>query len=326
MKAVILKKERQKLPQRLRKGGDERGTVMTDGKNPKNLYHEPKDTVGKEIQRIILVVIASVIFAANLNSFVHAGNTIPGGFTGLTLLIQRIASEFFGVTLPYSAVNFILNVVPAVVAFKTIGKKFTLYSCLGIFLTGIFTDMIPSAPLTNDILLISIFGGLINGVAICIFLRAGATSGGTDFIAIYMSEKKHVDTWNYVLAANAVMLIAAGFLFDWNDALYSIIFQFTSTQMIQMFHLRYKKHTLIIITDRPEEIYEEILAITNHGATFFKGIGGFEKEERTMVYSVVSSEEVKKVVHRIRKIDSKAFVNTLRTDQIDGRFYQRKNN
>ena len=251
---------------------------MPNKKKPENLYHEPEDSLGRELSRIFLVVLASVIFAVNINSFVHAGNMIPGGFTGLTLLIQRIFSEFMGITVPYSAVNFLLNAVPAVVAYKTIGKKFTLYSCLGIFLTGVFTDIIPATPLTNDILLISIFGGLINGLAISIFLRAGATSGGTDFIAIYMSEKRQIDTWNYVLAGNAVMLIAAGFLFDWNDALYSIIFQFASTQMIHMLHLRYKKHTLIIITDKPEEIYEKILAITNHGATFFKGIGGLKKK------------------------------------------------
>ena len=298
---------------------------MPNKKKPENLYHEPEDSLVRELSRIFLVVLASVIFAVNINSFVHAGNMIPGGFTGLTLLIQRIFSEFMGITVPYSAVNFLLNAVPAVVAYKRIGKKFTLYSCLGIFLTGVFTDIIPATPLTNDILLISIFGGLINGLAISIFLRAGATSGGTDFIAIYMSEKRQIDTWNYVLAGNAVMLIAAGFLFDWNDALYSIIFQFASTQMIHMLHLRYKKHTLIIITDKPEEIYEKILAITNHGATFFKGIGGFEKEEKTMVYSVIASDEVKSVVHAIRQIDEHAFINTLKTDQIDGRFYQRKN-
>ena len=252
------------------------------------LYKEPKDSAAREIQRILLVTAASVIFALNLNSFVHAGNTIPGGFTGLTLLLQRIASEFLGVALPYSAVNFLLNAVPAIIAFKTIGKRFTLYSCLGIFLTGIFTDILPATP-------------------------------------IYMSEKKHVDTWNYVLAGNAVMLIIAGFLFDWNDALYSIIFQFTSTQVVNMLHRRYKKHTLFIVTEKPEEIYEDIQAVTNHGATFFKGIGGYEKEERTMVYSVVSSDEVKKVVHCIRKTDPHAFINTIRTDQLDGRFFQRKN-
>ncbi len=303
----------------------ERRADMAKKDTSQTLYKEPKDSAAREIQRILLVTAASVIFALNLNSFVHAGNTIPGGFTGLTLLLQRIASEFLGVALPYSAVNFLLNAVPAIIAFKTIGKRFTLYSCLGIFLTGIFTDILPATPLTNDILLISVFGGLINGTAISIFLRAGATSGGTDFIAIYMSEKKHVDTWNYVLAGNAVMLIIAGFLFDWNDALYSIIFQFTSTQVVNMLHRRYKKHTLFIVTEKPEEIYEDIQAVTNHGATFFKGIGGYEKEERTMVYSVVSSDEVKKVVHCIRKTDPHAFINTIRTDQLDGRFFQRKN-
>lgn len=298
---------------------------MPNKKKPETLYQEPKDSLGREIFRIVLVALGSAIFAMNINSFVHAGNMIPGGFTGLTLLIQRIFSKFAGISVPYSAVNFLLNAVPAIVAYKTIGKKFTLYSCLGIFLTGLFTDIFPTATVTNDILLISIFGGLINGLAISIFLRAGATSGGTDFIAIYMSEKKHIDTWNYVLMGNAVMLVAAGFIFDWNDALYSIIFQFASTQMIHMLHLRYKKHTLIIITDKPQEIYEKILAMTNHGVTFFEGIGGYEKEKKTMVYSVIASDEVKSVVHAIRKIDKHAFINTLKTDQVDGRFYQRKN-
>ena len=82
---------------------------MPNKKKPENLYHEPEDSLGRELSRIFLVVLASVIFAVNINSFVHAGNMIPGGFTGLTLLIQRIFSEFMGITVPYSAVNFLLN-------------------------------------------------------------------------------------------------------------------------------------------------------------------------------------------------------------------------
>lgn len=279
----------------------------------------------KNIRRILCVVAASLIMSVNIKSFVHTGGLIPGGFTGLTLLIQRIGDKFLGIAVPFSVINVLLNAVPAAVAYKTIGKRFTIYSCLAIILTSVFTDMIPAKPLTNDILLISVFGGIISGLAISICLRSGATSGGTDFIAIYMSEKRHIDAWNYILLGNAAMLIIAGFLFEWNDALYSIIFQFASTQVVQMLHLRYKKHTLFIVTDKPQEVYQVIYEHTNHGATFFNGVGGYEREGRTMIYSVVSSDEVKRVVHAIRKVDERAFINTVKTDQLDGRFYQRPN-
>ena len=211
------------------------------------------------------------------------------------------------------------------VAWKTIGKKFTAYSCIIIVLTSIFTDIIPEKPIVYDVLLICIFGGIINGFAINLCLRAGASGGGTDFIAIYASEKLHLDTWNYILGANAVMLMVAGYLFGWNQALYSIIFQFASTQVIQTLHKHYRKHTFFIITDCPEEVYEVILHCTNHGATIFEGTGCYDNKVRSMVYSVVSSDEVKKVKEGVRLVDPKAFVNVIKTDQLDGKFYKRPN-
>lgn len=279
----------------------------------------------KEIKRIVMTIIAALIMAANIKSFVNAGGLYPGGFNGLTLLFQKIGSQFFHIALPFTVINFVLNAIPVVISFKFIGKRFTLYSCLMIMLTSFFTDLLPSFTVTYDVLLICIFGGLINGLAISMCLMAGSTSGGTDFIAIFFSEKYHVDTWNYILLANAVMLVAAGLLFGWDKALYSIIFQFTSTQIVQMLHLRYKKHTMFIVSDHPEEIYLVIQNVTRHGATIFQGTGAYEHERRSMVYSVVSSEEVKKVVHSVREVDPKAFINVIKTDQLDGRFYQRPN-
>ena len=278
-----------------------------------------------DIRRTVLIVAAALLMAMNIKSFVRAGDLLPGGFNGLTLLLQQIAKHFWKLDLSYSLINFSLNAIPVYISFKHIGKKFTGYSCLMIVLTGIFTDIFTGFQMTNDILLVAVFGGILNACAISLCLYAHATSGGTDFIAIFFSEKFGIETWNYIFAGNCIILAIAGYLFDWNEALYSIIFQFTSTQVLHMLYKRYQKQTLLIITSKPDEIYEEIREETNHDATLFKGIGCYKKRECNMLYSVVGKDEIKRITKKIRQIDPNAFINTMNTQQLTGRFYQRPN-
>ena len=143
----------------------------------------------RDLKRAVVVAIASVLMALNIKTFVRTGGLYPGGATGLTILIQRIAQQYFGLELPFSIINILLNAFPVYIGFRYIGKKFTLFSCEMILLTSVMTDLIPGRPITYDTLLISIFGGLINGAVMTMCLRVNATTGGTDFISIYMSQK-----------------------------------------------------------------------------------------------------------------------------------------
>lgn len=279
----------------------------------------------EDARRAVLIVAAAFLMAMNIKSFVRAGDLLPGGFSGLTLLLQQVAKTFWNLELPYSLINFSLNAIPAFISYKHIGKKFTGYSCLMIVLTGIFTDALSGFQMTNDILLVAVFGGILNACAISLCLYANATSGGTDFIAIFFSEKFGIETWNYIFAGNCIILAIAGYLFGWNEALYSIIFQFTSTQVLHTLYKRYQKQTLLIITSKPDEIYEQIREETNHDATLFKGIGCYKKKECNMLYSVVGKDEIKRITKKIRQIDKNAFINTMNTQQLTGRFYQRPN-
>ncbi len=279
----------------------------------------------REINRIALIIVAAAIMAFNLNSFVHNGNLIPGGFNGLTILIQEVCSKFFNIKVPFSAVNIILNVFPAALSYKFIGKKFTLYSGLMILMTSLLTDIFPSVSITYDVLLISVFGGIITAFAICLCLWNNATSGGTDFISIFLSERYGVDAWNYILMGNAVILTIAGFLFGWEKAMYSIIYQYVCTTMVQFLFRKYQKQTLWIITEKPDEVYEQIRITTNHDATLFKGTGLYQNKERNMLYSVVSSDEISRVISKIKQIDENAFVNIVKSNQVQGNFYRRPN-
>lgn len=150
--------------------------------------------------------------------------------------------------------------------------------------------MLPAYVFTKDVLLISVFGGLINGFAISLCLNVGTTTGGTDFISIFLSQQKGIDAWNYILAGNVLMLVVAGALFGWSIALYSIIYQFCSTQIIQALYKRYQKETMFIISDKSNEIYRAIRERTNHDATLFQGIGCYEEKQKTLIYSVINSE------------------------------------
>ena len=283
-----------------------------------------KDSIKAPLISIAAVSVSAFVMALNNKTFISTGGLYPGGVTGLTILIQRLFDNAMGLKLPFTAVNIALNALPVYIGFKFIGRNFTLYSCLMIILNSVFTDLIPSHKITEDILLIAIFGGIINGAAISLCLNAGATSGGTDFISIFLSERRGIDSFNIILGFNAVIICIAGIMFGWDKALYSIIFQYASTSVLHIFYKKFQQSTFFIVTEKPQEVCRAIYALTHHGATILEGEGSYEHCERKVVYSVVSAAQEKKVISEIRLADEKAFINVVKTQKLTGRFYQPK--
>ena len=282
----------------------------------------------KKLLRVLLTLLAvsaaAFVMALNNRSFISTGGLYPGGVTGLTMLIQRAAQMLLHIELPFTAVNLALNLIPVYIGFRYIGKTFTLYSCIMIVLNSVLTDLLPSYVITEDVLLISIFGGLIHGAAIAVCLNAGATSGGTDFISIFLSERSGVDSFNIIFGFNAVILCIAGLMFGWDKALYSIIFQYAATAVLHVLYKRYQQSTLFIVTAKPEEICEMIYEKTRHGATILEGEGAHSHCERRVVYSIVSAAQSRQVMRAAVEIDPEAFLNEVKTQKLAGYFYQPK--
>ena len=285
---------------------------------------DQKSLMREFVTRVLMITLSSFIVAVNLKSFVAAGDLFPGGFTGMSRLVQRCALEFAGIELPFAPINLALNAVPAFISFKLVGKRFTLYSCLTIVLTSLFTDLLPTMTITEDKLLICIFGGMISGFAGCLCLWVRVTSGGTDFIAIPLSERKNVDAWGYIFFGNVVMLTIAGALFGWDKALYSMLYQYACTQVIKMLDPDGRRATLLIITGRESAggVCAQIQE-TQHTATLIEGVGLYNGAPCVMIYSVVNDSEVRSLAQKIRQSDPKAFVNVLRTERVVGKFYRR---
>ena len=273
----------------------------------------------------VLCTIGAAMIAFVINSFVSTAGLFPGGFAGLTLLITRSADKFLGITIPYSLVYIPLNAVPIMIGIRHLGKRFTGLSVYVIVLSSILVDLLPQYAMTYDVLLLSVFGGLIDGAAVSLCLYVGACGGGTDFISIFMSQKKGSDTFNIILLINTIILITAGLIFGWDKALYSILFQYASTEVIHVLYKRYQKQTMLIVTDKPQEISQKIYDVAHHGTTIIKAQGGYTGEDRYLIYSVVSSDEVKKVMEIVDEAGGTAFVNAIRTEDFLGNFYHRPN-
>ena len=272
-------------------------------------------------RRMLMILCASVLFALNVKIMVRTGELFPGGVTGLTVLIQRLGMKYWNLEIPYTPVNILLNASPVYVGFRYVGKKFTLLSLLLIMLSGILTDLIPPYAITYDTLLIAIFGGIIGGFSVSLCLRADATSGGTDFIAIYLAQKRGMETWNLILAFNVVILSLAGLFFGWDKALYSIVYQYVSTQTLHLMYRDYQQETLFIVTSKAQEICDAIFQTCHHGASILETEGSHDHQHLKLVYSVVSGADAKKAIHVAQEIDPHAFINSMHTTELRGNFY-----
>jgi uncharacterized membrane-anchored protein YitT (DUF2179 family) len=269
----------------------------------------------------LCILLGSLIVAVNMNTFVEQGKLVPGGFSGLAKLIQRVGLTFYDVKISFTVLNVLFNAIPAVFAYRLVGRKFTILSCISLLTVSVLVDELPVIPITGDILLISVFGGIFNGLGMSLILNHNASGGGTDFIAMSLSVKYKVSTFNYMLLFSAVIILVSGAIFGMDKALYSIIFQFCNTQIINTFYKKYKKKTLLIVTDHPADVSADLLELTNHSSTILKGFGSYTAHKKYMIYTVLSDNDVRKMKKRIREQYPDTFVNVINSSDVMGNFY-----
>ena len=248
---------------------------------------------------------------------------MPGGFSGLSLILVRVAAKYFNFTLNYSVLYLIFNIPAALLVYKHVSKRFTLISLVYIATVSVMVEIIPSFEITHDPLLVSVFGGTVSGAACSLVLRGNACCGGTDFISIFFAKQKQRSVWTEIFAVNAAMLVISGLLFTWESALYSIIFQFVNTQIVKTFDTRYKRSNFIIISDKAQEIAHTIYIKYHHSVTLFDAIGGYTNTKKTVLYTIVGEYEANSLISTILEIDPKAFISIDNNQRLVGNFHEK---
>ena len=178
------------------------------------------------------------------------------------------------------------------------------------------------SPIFEDVILNVIYGGVLYGFCIVLALRGNASTGGTDFIALYVSNKTGNSIWSYVFAGNVVLLCIFGAIFGWDYAGYSILFQFVSTMIVSTFHHRYERVTMQITTSKGPEITNAYVKTFRHGISCVDAIGGYSKKHMYLLHTVVSSYEVEDIITLLHEVDDHVIVNMFRTQQFYGGFYR----
>ena len=268
---------------------------------------------------LIMVILSSLLQTYCIQAFMKPSELLSSGFTGVSILLNYIA-EMFGFQFDISLGIILLNVPVALICMRSISKKFTILSSIQFLTTSFLLKVCTFEPLFDDIMLKCLIGGTVYGFAVLLALKGNASTGGTDFIALYVSNKINKSIWSYVFLFNCTVLCIFGAMKGWEYAGYSILFQFISTKTIESFHHRYDRLTLQITTLKPEEVIEAYVAEYKHGITVCPGYGGYSHKKFFLLQTVVSSYEVKDIMTIINSVDDHAIVNVLKTENFYGGF------
>ena len=281
-----------------------------------------KNKKARTLVTFLCVLISALSQAYVIQVFIQPANLLSSGFTGVAILIEKITSTYFGFSFSTSLGMIVLNVPVAILCYKNISPRFTLFSLLQVFLASLFLKVCQFQPLFNDILLNITFGGVSYGLMAVLVLRGNASTGGTDFIAHYISNKKGKSIWEYVFVFNTLILMIFGSMFGWIHAGYSILFQFISTRTIDSFYHRYERVTLQVTTKKAQAVMDKYIKNYRHGISCVEAIGGYSHEKMYLLHTVVSSYEVLDIVELMKTVDSHIIVNVIKTENFFGGFYR----
>lgn len=266
------------------------------------------------------VMLSALIMAFATKNLVKPAGILSGGFMGVAIMIDMI-SELIGISIPTSIGLLCLNIPVALFCVKKISPRFVFFSLLQVGFMSLFLPLVPYISLFDDKILNVIFGGFLFGSSIVIALKGNASSGGTDFIALYVSNKSGKEIWNQVFIFNAIMLCIFGVIFGFEAAGYSILFQFMSTKTVSTFHTRYKRVMMQIFTKHKDDVMAVYCEKFHHGITALDGIGGYSKSPVSMLTAIVSSYEVDDVISALREVDPQIIINVSKSEKYIGRFY-----
>ncbi|MDR6998441.1 uncharacterized membrane-anchored protein YitT (DUF2179 family) [Neobacillus niacini] len=277
-------------------------------------------TKRKIFQRILLITLGAALMGVGLEIFLVPNNVIDGGITGISIMLSYITGWKIGIFL------FILNIPFFYIGYKQIGKTFALSTLYGIIILSIATTLLHPVPaFTQDILLATVFGGIILGIGVGIVIRYGGSLDGTEILAILFNNKLPFSVGEIIMFFNLFILGSAGFVFSWDRAMYSLIAYFVAYKTIDITVTGLDESKSVwIISDNAKQIGDAIMSRLGRGVTYMKGEGAYSGDDKKVIFCVINRLEEAKLKEIVSENDDHAFLAVADIAEVRGGRFKKK--
>jgi uncharacterized membrane-anchored protein YitT (DUF2179 family) len=274
----------------------------------------------KVVERVLFIILGAVLMGVGIEEFLVPNKILDGGIVGISIILSHLTGWRLGLFI------FILNIPFFFIGYKQIGKTFALSTLLGITVLSITTTLLHNFPVfTEDLLLATVFGGIVLGTGVGIVIRFGGSLDGTEIMAILMNKKLPFSVGEVIMFFNIFIFGTAGFIFGWDRAMYSLLAYFIAFKMIDIVIAGLdESKSAWIISDQANEIGEAILARLGRGVTYLNGEGAYTGDDKRVIFCVITRLEEAKLKTIVEEIDSSAFLAVGNIAEVrGGRFKKR---
>ncbi len=273
----------------------------------------------KWVKNILFLTFGAIVTAFALEAFLVPNNIIDGGIIGISMIISHISKWNLGILV------LILNAPFILLAFKKMGKKFVFQTAYANVILALSINFFHHYKVTGDVLLATVFGGIILGVGVGLILKNEGSLDGTEILSLLVSKRFGCSVGEFIMGLNLFIYIVAGKVFGWESAMYSIMTYFIASKVIDivMEGLNSSK-SVRIISDDSCAIGQALIEKLDISVTYLQGIGGYTGQDKDLIYCVISRLELPKMLEIIKEIDPKAFVSVVDVHEVyGGRFRKR---
>ncbi|BAJ62327.1 YitT family protein [Anaerolinea thermophila] len=262
----------------------------------------------ESVQDYLYVLAGALVQAFAMRLFLIPAQLVSGGISGAAQLINHYTNW------PIGLMVFIGNVPLFILGWQHLGgPRFALRTALSIVAFSFFTDFLglflPAEGVVHDLVLNCLYGGVVLGVGLGLVYRGKGTSGGSDILGRILNERVGISISQAYLATDSAVILSAGFVFAWENALYALVVTYVSGLTAEMvLEGSNVFRTAMIITNRPKEVAERILYDMERGVTILEGRGGYTGAEREVLYCVVTRSEVSQIKSIVKAVDPNAFM------------------
>lgn len=274
----------------------------------------PRHTLRGYMGKYLTIFVGAIIAAIGLEIFLIPNQIIDGGVVGLSIMMSAVTGMPLGVFLVG------LNLPFLYIGYRHLGKSFVLATTVAILCLSLWSEVFDPVPrITEDFFLAAVFGGIIDGIGVGLIMRAGGSLDGTEIVAIILDRRTVFSVGEVVMFINLFILSAAGFLFGWDKAMYSLVAYFVIAKMIDVVLKGLdESYAVMIVTNHNEEVAAALLHRLGRGVTILHGAGGYSGEDREILYSVVTRLELGKLKEVVLAEDPDAFVTVHQIHDIVG--------